>query len=550
MESSTVASGRRARSFSRLRFGALRPLFALAIALAALDASADTFTVTTTADSGSGSLRQAILDANALTIVGGGACSPHSIVFAIPGTELHTIRPLSPLPAFEIGIDLDAYSQPGSSQNSLDLGDNAVLRIELDGSLAGATSNGLTMGPAIPGTDVICGSSGSHIRGLVINRFGGAGIAAEGSVCSAGQVCIVGAILIQGNFIGTDASGLAPLGNGGAGIRFGVHTQSNIVGDQVLVDGGPTTPSREQRNLIAANGGDGIYLGSSDPLNAALDHRIRNNYIGTDATGAAALPNGRHGIFADAGATFFKIYDNIVAGHPGDGVRIADSQVGFVAVYTNAIGVGLGGVALGNGGDGVFVGGSSRGVGVGGRYPFAPFGEASIANNAGAGVYVEGASTVDANPGSIGNNGELGIDLAPRGVNPQDPVQPDAGPNELLNAPVITAVTFALPASVHVDGTFDSTPSSHFEIAFYSSRACDASGYGEGETALGFVGVDTDAAGHATFSHDLVLQPGGFLTALSRRFATTPADSTLVVSEFSNCERVGSELVFADGFDP
>jgi len=62
--------------------------------------------------------------------------------------------------------------------------------------------------------------------------------------------------------------------------------------------------------------------------------------------------------------------------------------------------------------------------------------------------------------------------------------------------------------------------------------------------------VDTDATGHATFARDLGLPSGVFVTALSRRFATDPADFTLMVSEFSACERVGSELIFANGFDP
>ena len=549
MAHSNLADGRRARSFAPAASGALRRLFVLATAFGAPDAVAETFTVTTDADSGAGSLRQAILDANALTIVGGGACSPHTIVFAIPGTELHTIRPLSPLPAFEIGIDLDAYSQPGSSANTQDLGDNAVLRIELDGSLAGAGSNGLVLSPAIPGTDVICGASGSRIHGLVINRFGGAGILSVGSVCEAGSICAVGGVRIHGNFIGTDASGLVPLGNG-AGIVFGTHTQSNIVGDQVVVDGGPTTPSREQRNIISANAFDGISLSSTDSINTALDHRIRNNYIGVDATGAAALPNGRHGIYAGVGSTAVKVFDNIIASQPGDGVRIEDATLGFSVVYTNAIGVGLGNVPLGNGGDGISISGGSRGVGVGGRYPYIATNEASIANNGGAGVYVEGPSSVDAYAGGIARNGGLGIDLAPRGVNPQNPVQPDVGPNELLNAPVITSLTFTPPSLAHVEGTLDTAPSSHIEIMFYTNAACDPSGFGEGQTLLDFVAVDTDATGHATFARDLGLPSGVFVTALSRRFATDPADFTLMVSEFSACERVGSELIFANGFDP
>ena len=54
-------------------------------------ASADTFTVANTADTGTGSLRQAIADAN-------GHPGLDTIAFNIPGTGLHTFTPASQLP--------------------------------------------------------------------------------------------------------------------------------------------------------------------------------------------------------------------------------------------------------------------------------------------------------------------------------------------------------------------------------------------------------------------------------------------------------------------
>ncbi|HEU5249882.1 MAG TPA: hypothetical protein VFW15_07830, partial [Thermoanaerobaculia bacterium] len=55
-------------------------------------AAAATFVVVNTSDSGAGSLRQAILDANA-------APGADLIGFSIPGPGVHTISPLSSLPA-------------------------------------------------------------------------------------------------------------------------------------------------------------------------------------------------------------------------------------------------------------------------------------------------------------------------------------------------------------------------------------------------------------------------------------------------------------------
>ena len=114
----------------------------LLTAFMASTAHANTYTVVNVNDSGAGSFRQAILDANAMQVTGGTLCAPHTIMFNIPGSGTRTIRPHSQLPRFNIPITVDGYSQPGSGQNSLFQGSNAVILIELDGSLAGA-SDGL-----------------------------------------------------------------------------------------------------------------------------------------------------------------------------------------------------------------------------------------------------------------------------------------------------------------------------------------------------------------------------------------------------------------------
>src|SRR5262244_1177599 len=99
----------------------------------AVPLSAATFTVTNTADSGPGSLRQAILDANA-------NAGEDTIAFAIPGGGVHTIQPTSPLPAITDPVVVNGYTQPGSSPNTLSTGDNAVILIEIDGVSAGNLS--------------------------------------------------------------------------------------------------------------------------------------------------------------------------------------------------------------------------------------------------------------------------------------------------------------------------------------------------------------------------------------------------------------------------
>src|SRR5438045_3698892 len=89
--------------------------------------TAATFTVTNTDDTGSGSLRKAMMDANSA----GGA---DTIVFNVPGAGVHTITPATTLPAITSPVTIDGYTQPGSAENTLETGDNAVLLIQLTGS--------------------------------------------------------------------------------------------------------------------------------------------------------------------------------------------------------------------------------------------------------------------------------------------------------------------------------------------------------------------------------------------------------------------------------
>ena len=98
-------------------------------------ASATTFTATTNADSGPGSLRQAILDANASS---GG----DEIHFNIPGAGVQTITPTTELPVSTGPVTIDGYTQPGAVVNTNATGAlNSVVRIELDGSaLSGGAS--------------------------------------------------------------------------------------------------------------------------------------------------------------------------------------------------------------------------------------------------------------------------------------------------------------------------------------------------------------------------------------------------------------------------
>src|SRR5262249_3431244 len=160
--------GRRKTSFWRKRHQA--PLSFLSLETRRLMV---TFTVANNNDSGAGSLRQAIQDAN-------GNSGLDTIAFAI-GTvgSAQTISPQSTLPTIISPVTLDGFSQGGAGYTGPPL-------IELNGSLAGASVDGLT---------VTIG--GSTIQGFTIDQFSRRGISLQTG----------GGNLIVGNYIGTDAAG-------------------------------------------------------------------------------------------------------------------------------------------------------------------------------------------------------------------------------------------------------------------------------------------------------------------------------------------------------
>ncbi|MBI3408200.1 MAG: right-handed parallel beta-helix repeat-containing protein [Planctomycetes bacterium] len=261
----------------------------------------DAFTVLNTLDSGPGSLRQAILNAND---------NPGTdiISFDIPGPGPFTIQPLSALPAIADVAIVDGTTQPGF---------NGLPLIELDGSLAGAGVDGLT---------IAAGSS--TIQGLAINRFSGDGIHVE----------FGGADQIVGNFIGTDVTGTIALGNG----RFGVEIDDSfghIIG----------ASNAGGRNVISGNAAGGIFMhGQSGLLNSVI-----GNYVGTQADGVSPLGNQGPGILLDDNANINNIGDgtaaasNTIAFNAGAGIDIRNSLANPIqmnSIFANAgLGIDLGG---------------------------------------------------------------------------------------------------------------------------------------------------------------------------------------------------------------
>ncbi len=319
-------------------------LFALILFGFAATVAADTYTVINTSDSGPGSLRMAISDANAHA--NSNADTPDIIAFAIPGSGVHTLAPGSVLPAITDPVVIDGYTQSGAKANTLAVGNNAVLLIELNGQSVTGTAVGL---------DLDAGKS--TVRGLVINRFG----AAAGAFLGSGGLRMASDNnVVSGNFFGSNAAGDAALAN----VGFGVTIDSGV-GNLV----GGITP--EDRNLFASDatdssssGGIGIQVRTTDP-----GTRIQGNYIGTNAAGEAALGNSL-GIyvlgFASADLTIGGLTStpgrgagNVISGNSSlggisnDGIFIVN-RPGDLTIQGNLIGLdATGTTALPNGVSGI-----------------------------------------------------------------------------------------------------------------------------------------------------------------------------------------------------
>jgi hypothetical protein len=474
------------------------------LTLAAAPARAATFDVTNTADAGVGSLRQAIVDANAGAL-------PDRIHFAIAGDGPHVITPLSPLPALTDTTSIDGETQLGTSCDVWP----PTLQVVLDGSQAGATS-----GLVLNGDD-------STVRGLVIHSFEESGIL----VSSAEDV------VIQCNFLGTDATGLVALGNDLNGVRLEFAQNATIGG---ALDA--------ERNLISGNTWEGVAI-----YQDSEGSEVIGNAIGTDATGFSALPNGNGGVLVRSADVTVggpgPLAGNLISGNFGHGVGIGAAAHGAL-VFSNRIGVDLlGAPVLGNSGSGVLV----TNIATGARIGAPPFEDQTLGNviagNTGHGVsvYLEANLDNSIRWNSIFDNGGLGIALLSfeSEPTPNDPGDADEGPNRFQNFPEIASADvtedvfpLALVYSVPTDTANATYP---IDVDFYLADAdgqegrtrVATDGYGLLEAGLvrmvslpvaspvepgdRIVATATDAAGNTSeFSPSIVVpEPGGLGSALA-----------------------------------
>lgn len=178
------------------------------------------------------------------------------------------------------------------------------------------------------------------------------------------------------NFIGTSFSGTAAVPNQANGILITERARGNMIGGRATGGNDPTDGvfvRPPQGNLISGNRETGVMIICNSTANT-----LSGNFVGTTASGNAALGNGADGVAivnasgnALLGTTFPQdpfVFYNVLSGNGGNGLRITNSN--DTIVQANFTGVGAdNATVVANGGSGILVNGTSARTLVGGPIP-------------------------------------------------------------------------------------------------------------------------------------------------------------------------------------
>ncbi len=290
----------------------------------------------------------------------------------------------------------------GNSQYGVIITSNTTGNVVLGNYIGTDASGSLMVSNADGGVFLVVGAGQNLIGGTsagagnVISGNLGNGILMRGSDVVNNTV--------QGNFIGTDATGMNPLANTVAGVTIDTGSSSNLIGGTVpgarnvisgnilsydygviiagpgtsgnLVEGnyiglgangltsvpnyfgmvcsagatgntfGGTVPGA--RNVISGNSEEGLRLTDA----GTMDNVVQGNFIGTDLTGENALPNGFAGLTIFSGATSNLVGGtsasarNVISGnHYNYGLIVGNAGTSGNLIEGNYIGLGSNGVS-------------------------------------------------------------------------------------------------------------------------------------------------------------------------------------------------------------
>jgi len=374
----------------------------------------------------------------------------------------------------------------------------------------------------------ITNAQANTVASNVISGNGGEGIGIYG-FRSTGNI-------IQGNYIGTNHPGTAAIGNTNSGIYARRAGQNSIIGNVVSGNTGFAGIAVCGTPTFCGGGADtGL---SSD----AAGNVIKGNIVGLTAAGTDPLRNTGYGVSLDGapnttiGGTLAG-EPNIISSNGPAGVLIFGDGANGNLVRGNYIGTDITGTLdRHNNGAGIQIAVGADNIISGTDAGLAPN---LIMFNQGPGIHVGDAGVRNKlRINRIDLNDDLGINLGPLGIMPNDPGDTDDGANDGQNYPVLTGAQIS-GGTVTIQGSLNSTAFTRFTIDVYASPACDASGNGEGRQLIGSFLADTNSDGNVAFIRSLetaLVTGGQAVTALASAgdFINIP-NATGNTSEFSNC---------------
>jgi hypothetical protein len=353
-----------------------------------------------------------------------GAESADTIVFhpeVFPADAPATISLAATLPTLAAGSDTVDGAEAGVIVDGGNLGFNCFEIDSEDNTITGLQiqncRTGIVLGMAARNNMI--GGSAEDERN-VISSNDAVGIRVDGI-----------ANVIQGNYIGTDASGTMSRPNRMEGIWVAPGAEDNLIGGSNPGEG----------NLISGNSLFGVSISGL----GAKGNMIKGNYIGVDVTGRVALKN-RYGVVLDNSAQSNIIggsvsgETNVISGNQSAGVLIRGSGTNDNLIVGNLIGTdSSGSERLGNG-NGIWLLEGPQGNTIGGTSD----GEGNVITNSGiyailvedadtTGNSIRGNSIYSNSRGSIMSEDGGNMDLAPPTITAADPVQGTACPNCIVD---------------------------------------------------------------------------------------------------------------------
>lgn len=490
-----------------------------------------------TANTGECTLRAAIEEANA-------NAGADTIEFNIPGGGVHTITLAGQLPNLNETTTIDGYSQSGASPNTSVSPEpiNSTIKIEINAENLTGTSA------------LVLGAEDSIIKGISIYSC-------------LDRACIdvqnVSGVKIQGNYIGTDATGInvpslskAGIGSRGSILVGGTNPedrnvigttheigigsiasegQMDVYGNYIGIGKDGTTDLNTALGVLYAGGYDshvgGPGVGESNLISGgeigqvvgvfSNNLTVQGNLIGTDYTGQqnSSITSGT-GIVMELATTNSLIggdqegQGNIVSNVTGLGISVLSSKGGAYGPGLDTTGISI-------------IGNSISNVGI---FTYPGFGDSN------QGIDLAGFNADD---------GGSPISFYEEGVTLNSVDESGAGPNAYANFPVLKdAQQIGNQLTIHYSLDTVGSPTDQYRIEFFSNDSSTIFGYGPGQDLLGYLNSPTGE----NLSAVLTLPNGVNVTNKSLSATSTAIDSG-TASGYGNTSEFAKNLLIGSATD-